>query len=69
MANNIEILLMVIAVNACVLGLGGTALYFLNRAVDPFDRTPQWPRLSGPATSVTATERSAGRRLNGDRLS
>ena len=38
MTNNIEILLMVIAVNACVLGLAGIALWRLNRAVDQFDR-------------------------------
>jgi hypothetical protein len=38
MTNNIEILLMVIAVNACVLGLACMALYGLNRAVDAFDR-------------------------------
>jgi hypothetical protein len=38
MSNNIEILLMVIAVNVCVLGLACIALYSLNRAVDAFDR-------------------------------
>jgi hypothetical protein len=38
MANNIEILLMVIAVNACVLGLAFIALYRLNKAVEEFDR-------------------------------
>jgi hypothetical protein len=38
MTNNIEILLMVIAVNACVLGLASIALYSLNRSVDAFDR-------------------------------
>ncbi len=38
MTNNIQILLMVIAVNACVLGLACLALYGLNRAVDQFDR-------------------------------
>jgi hypothetical protein len=38
MANNIEILLMVIAVNACVLGLACFALWGLNRSVDAFDR-------------------------------
>ena len=38
MTNNIQILLMVIAVNGCVLGLACLALYGLNRAVDAFDR-------------------------------
>jgi hypothetical protein len=38
MANNIEILLMVVAVNGCVLGLACLALWRLNRAVDGFDR-------------------------------
>ncbi len=38
MTNNIEILLMVIAVNACVLGLASLALWRLNKAVDGFDR-------------------------------
>jgi hypothetical protein len=38
MANNIEILLMVIAVSACVLSLAFIALYWLNQAVDEFDR-------------------------------
>jgi hypothetical protein len=38
MSNNIEILLMVIAVNACVLSLACVALYRLNKAVDEFDR-------------------------------
>jgi hypothetical protein len=38
MTNNIEILLMVIAVNGCVLGLASLALWRLNRAVDAFDR-------------------------------
>jgi hypothetical protein len=38
MPENVEILLMVIAVNGCVLGLAGLALYCLNRAVDAFDR-------------------------------
>jgi hypothetical protein len=37
MTNNIEILLMVIAVNASVLGLAGLALWRLNRAVDGLD--------------------------------
>jgi hypothetical protein len=60
MTNNIEILLMVIAVNACVLGLAGTALYFLNRAVDPFDRATQWPRLSNGATPATASKTIEG---------
>ena len=39
MTNNIEILLMVIAVNGCVLGLAGLALWRLQRAVDGFDRS------------------------------
>lgn len=38
MTGNIEILLMVIAVNACVLSLAFIALYRLNKAVDDFDR-------------------------------
>jgi hypothetical protein len=38
MSNNIEILLMVIAVNVCVLGVAFIALYRLNRAADQFDR-------------------------------
>jgi hypothetical protein len=37
MSNNFEILLMVIAINACVLGLASIALYGLNKAVDEFD--------------------------------
>jgi hypothetical protein len=69
MTNNIEILLMVIAVNACVLGLAGTALYFLNRAVDPFDRSQKWPRLSRSATHATATKGIEGGGWNGDRVS
>jgi hypothetical protein len=38
MTNNIEILLMVIAVSVCVLSLAFIALYSLNKAVDEFDR-------------------------------
>jgi hypothetical protein len=38
MANSMNILLMVLAVNACVLGLGFIALYRLNKSVDQFDR-------------------------------
>lgn len=38
MANNLNILLMVIAVNVCVLGVAFIALYRLNKAVDQFDR-------------------------------
>jgi hypothetical protein len=38
MSNSLNILLMVLAVNACVLGVAVTALYRLNRAVDQFDR-------------------------------
>jgi hypothetical protein len=37
MINNIEILLMVVAVNGCVLGLACLALWGLNRAVDALD--------------------------------
>lgn len=37
MTNNFEILLMVIAINGCVLGLASIALYRLNKAVDEFD--------------------------------
>ena len=46
MTNNIEILLMVIAVNGCVLGLAAFALFLLNRAIDPFDRSNQPVRLA-----------------------
>jgi hypothetical protein len=60
MTNNIAILLMVIAVNACVLGLAGTALYFLNRAVDPFDGSPQRRRPSSSAAAATATKGTEG---------
>jgi hypothetical protein len=38
MTNSLNILLMVLAVNACVLGVAFIALYRLNRAVDKFDR-------------------------------
>jgi hypothetical protein len=38
MTNNIEILLMVVAVSACVLSVAFIALYRLNKAVDEFDR-------------------------------
>ena len=38
MTNSMNILLMVLAVNACVLGLACVALYRLNKAVDQFDR-------------------------------
>jgi hypothetical protein len=38
MTNSMNILLMVLAVNACVLGVAVIALYRLNRAVDQFDR-------------------------------
>ena len=38
MTNSINILLMVLTVNACVLGVGFVALYRLNKAVDQFDR-------------------------------
>ena len=38
MSNSINILLMVLAVNACVLGVALVALYRLNKAVDQFDR-------------------------------
>lgn len=48
MTSNIDILLMVIAVGACVLGLGAVALFLLNRAVDPFDRSNQPAQLSAP---------------------
>jgi len=36
--DNFNILLMVIAVNACVLAVAFSALYRLNKAVDKFDR-------------------------------
>ena len=38
MTNSVNILLMVLAINACVLSVGFVALYRLNRAVDQFDR-------------------------------
>ena len=38
MSNSLNILLMVLAVNACVLAIAFTALYRLNKAVDQFDR-------------------------------
>ncbi len=38
MNNSINILLMVLAVNAGVLAVGFIALYRLNKAVDRFDR-------------------------------
>ncbi len=38
MTNSMNILLMVLAVNACVLGVAFGALYRLNKAVDQFDR-------------------------------
>jgi hypothetical protein len=38
MSNSINILLMVLAVNGCVLAVAFAALYRLNRAVDQFDR-------------------------------
>jgi len=38
MTNSINILLMVLVVNACVLGVAFIALYRLNKAVDRFDR-------------------------------
>jgi len=38
MTNSVEILLMVIVVNAVVLTVAGFALYRLNKAVDAFDR-------------------------------
>jgi hypothetical protein len=38
MTNSMNILMMVLAVNACVLGLAFIALYRLNKAVDQFDR-------------------------------
>jgi hypothetical protein len=38
MTNNIEILLMVVAVSGGVLAIAAFALYQLNKAVDQFDR-------------------------------
>ena len=38
MTNSMNILVMVLAVNACVLGVAVIALYGLNNAVDKFDR-------------------------------
>ena len=38
MTNSITILLMVLSINACVLGVAFVALYRLNKAVDQFDR-------------------------------
>jgi len=37
MTNSLNILLMVLAVNGCVLGAAFIALYGLNRVVDKFD--------------------------------
>ena len=37
MSNSMNILLMVLAVNACILGVGFIALYRLNTSVDQFD--------------------------------
>lgn len=37
MTNSLNILLMVLAVNACVLAIAVAALYRLNKAVDKFD--------------------------------
>jgi len=51
MTNNVEILLMVIAVNACILGLAATALFFLNRAVDSLDRGSGRAQIAAPASS------------------
>ena len=38
MTNSVNILLMVLAVNACVLTLAVVGLYCLNKAVEQFDR-------------------------------
>ena len=38
MTNSLNILLMVLAVNACVLSVAVVALYRLNKAVEQFDR-------------------------------
>ena len=38
MSNSINILLMVLAVNGCVLGVAFVALYRLNKIADQFDR-------------------------------
>jgi len=38
MTDSMNILLMVLAVNACVLGVAFIALYRLNKSVDQFDR-------------------------------
>ncbi len=38
MTNSLNILFMVLAVNACVLAVAVTVLYRLNKAVDQFDR-------------------------------
>ena len=60
MTNNIEILAMVVAVNACVLGLGAVALVLLNRAVDRFDRSSQPAQLSAPAAPRHRGQRTTG---------
>jgi hypothetical protein len=39
MTNSMNILLMVLAINACVLGVAFVALYRLNKSVDQFDRS------------------------------
>lgn len=59
MISNIDILLMVVAVNACVLGVGAVALTFLNRAVDRFDRSNQPAQLSAPQHRGGAPRRRA----------
>jgi hypothetical protein len=51
MTNNLEILLMVVAVNGCVLGLAATALFFLNRAIDGLDRSNERPQLAAPGSA------------------
>jgi hypothetical protein len=38
MTNSMNILLMVLSVNACVLAVAVVALYRLNKGVDQFDR-------------------------------
>ena len=38
MTNSVNILLMVLAINGCILGAAFVALYRLNKAVDQFDR-------------------------------
>ena len=52
MTNSMNILLMVLAVNACVLSVAFVALYRLNKSVDQFDRTGAGHGLSEKVEAV-----------------